>query len=131
MFIGAYLENPEEYLTAEGKYFLNIPNFTLMEKYSDNFVTTHGSLRILYDEQFKIKIFEFISKEHQEYPTKDPNNSLVNEFGITPQFSRTLIVIFIFMVYLIFKKICEAMTDMMDNISDYVSKFENRPEQKV
>ncbi len=92
MFIGAYLENPEEYQTADGKYFLNIPNFTLMEKYSDNFVTTQGSLRILYDEQFKIKIFEFISKEHQEYPTKDPNNSLVNEFGITPQFSRTLIV---------------------------------------
>jgi hypothetical protein len=93
MFIGAYLENPEEYLTADGNYFLNIPNFTLMEKYSDNFVTTNGSVRILYDEQFKIKIFEFVSKEHQEYPTKDPNNSLVNEFGITPQFSRTLIVI--------------------------------------
>jgi hypothetical protein len=63
-----------------------------MEKYSDNSVTTNGSLRILYDEEFKIQIFEFISKEHQEYPIKDPNNSLVNEFGITPQFSRTLIV---------------------------------------
>jgi len=86
------LENPEEYSTAEGKYLLNIPNFTLMEKYSDNLVTTHGQLRIIYDEQFKIKIFEFVSREHQEYPTKDPNNSLVNEFGITPQFSRTLIV---------------------------------------
>jgi hypothetical protein len=63
-----------------------------MEKYSDNFVTTHGSLRILYDSNFKIQIYEFISKQHQEYPTKDSNNSLVNEFGITPQFSRILIV---------------------------------------
>ncbi len=63
-----------------------------MEKYSENFVTTHGSLRILYDKYFKIKIYEFLSKEHQEFPTKDPTNSLVNEFGITPQFSRTLIV---------------------------------------
>jgi hypothetical protein len=63
-----------------------------MEKYSDNFVTTHGALRILYNEDFKIQIYEFVSKEHQEDPTKDPTNSLVNEFGITPQFSRTLIV---------------------------------------
>lgn len=102
------MENPEEYQTADGKYFLNIPNFTLMEKYSDNFVTTQGSLRILYDEQFKIKIFEFISKEHQEYPTKDPNNSLVNEFGITPQFSRTLIVIS-FLNFFVFLNKCKLI----------------------
>jgi hypothetical protein len=86
------LESPEEYSVDDGKFLLVIPNFTLMEKYSDNIVTTHGSLRILYDVNFKINIYEFTSKEHQEYPTKDPNNSLVNEFGITPQFSRTLIV---------------------------------------
>jgi hypothetical protein len=91
-FIGAYLESPEEYCINEGNFLIVIKNFTLMEKYSDNFVTTHGTLRILYDENFKIKIYEFLSKEHQEYPTRDPNNSLVNEFGITPQFSRTLIV---------------------------------------
>ncbi len=91
-FIGAYLESPEEYAINDGNYMIQIANFTLMEKYSDNFVTTHGNLRILYDENFKIKVYEFVSKEHQEYPTKDPNNSLVNEFGITPQFSRTLIV---------------------------------------
>jgi hypothetical protein len=97
-FIGAYLESPEEYCVNDGKFLLQIPNFTLMEKYSDNFVTTHGMLRILYDEEFKIKIYEFISKDHQEYPTKDPNNSLVNEFGITPQFSRTLIVKILFLI---------------------------------
>jgi hypothetical protein len=93
-FIGAYLESPEEYVLNDGKYLIVISNFTLMEKYSDNFVTTYGTLRIIYDENFKIQIYEFLSKEHQEYPTKDPNNSLVNEFGITPQFSRTLIVIY-------------------------------------
>jgi hypothetical protein len=90
--IGAYLETPEEYSISDGKYLIVVPNFTVMEKYSDNFVTTLGSLRIVYDKHFKIHIFEFISKEHQEFPTKDPNSSLVNEFGITPQFSRTLIV---------------------------------------
>jgi hypothetical protein len=90
--IGAYLENPEEYSVSDGKYLIIIPNFTLMEKYSDNLVITNGSLRIVYDKNFKIQIFELVSKEHQEFPTKDPNSSLVNEFGITPQFSRTLIV---------------------------------------
>lgn len=91
-FIGAYLESPEEYAVNDGKYLILIPNFTLMEKYSDNFVTTTGSLRILYDEDFKIYLYEFISREHQEFPKSDPNNSMVNEFGITPLFSRALVV---------------------------------------
>lgn len=99
--IGAFLENCEEYTQSDGKYLLSVPNFNLMEKYKDNFVnqnfiqvSTQGNLRILFDENFKIIIYEFISKEHQEYPTKDPNHTVVNEFGITPQFSRTLIVTF-------------------------------------
>jgi hypothetical protein len=90
-FIGAYLESPEEFAVEEEGYLIVISNFILMEKYSDNFVTTHGSLKIFYDLNFKIKVYEFISKGHQEYPTKD-HASLVNEFGITPQFSRTLLV---------------------------------------
>ena len=90
--IGVYLENPEEYSISDGKYLVVIPNFTMMEKYTDNLVTTQGSLRIVFDKEFKIQIFELISKEHEEFPTKDANSSLVNEFGITPQFSRTLIV---------------------------------------
>lgn len=97
--IGANLENCEEYSQSDGNYLLIIPNFNLIEKYKDNFVliilqkvSTQGILRILFDQNFKMYIYEFLSKEHQEYPTKDPNHSVVNEFGITPQFSRTLIV---------------------------------------
>jgi hypothetical protein len=48
-----------------------------MEKYGDNYVTSHGSLRIVYDKEFKIEYYEFISREHQEYPTKDPNVSCI------------------------------------------------------
>jgi hypothetical protein len=97
-FYGAYLEFPEEYCVSDGKFLIIVPNITLMEKYYDNYVTTHGSLRILYDENFKIEIYEFVSKDHQEYPTRESSTSLVNEFGITPQFSRTLIVlIFLFL----------------------------------
>jgi hypothetical protein len=91
---GAYLDSPEEYSVSDGKYLIIVPSFTLMEKYTDNLVTTYGTLRIVYDKDFKIHIFEFVSNEHQEYPTKDPSCSLVNEFGITPQFSRTLIVFY-------------------------------------
>ncbi len=91
-FIGAYLESPEEYSVNDGKFLIIIQNFTLMEKYSETFVTTHGTLRIIFDENFKIHLYEFESKEHQEYPTKDSKSSGLNEFGITPQFSRTLVV---------------------------------------
>jgi hypothetical protein len=92
--IGAYLDSPEEFSLSDGKFLIVVRNFSLMEKYSDNYVNTLGTLRIVYDSNFKIQIFEFVSKEHHELPTKDQGCSLVNEFGITPQFSRTLIVNF-------------------------------------
>ena len=83
-FVGSYLESPEEYIVNDNKYLIVIPNYTMMEKYNENFVmiviftiqvTTHGKLRILFDEQFQIEIYEFVSLEHKEFPTKDNNNS--------------------------------------------------------
>jgi hypothetical protein len=36
--IGANLENCEEFIQSDGNYLLIVPNFSLIEKYKDNFV---------------------------------------------------------------------------------------------
>ena len=36
--VGTYLESPEEFIQSDGKFLLNVPNFTMMEKYKDHFV---------------------------------------------------------------------------------------------
>ena len=111
--IATDFQGPEEYSASDGKYLLVINNFSKIEKYSDGLVSTQGMLRVLYDENFKIEIFEFLSKNHQEIPTKKESGaSLVNIFGITPQFSRTLII-------------SEALTEMDSSINEFVSKFDN------
>ena len=110
--VSVSLENPEEYKTSDGKYLLSIKNFTTIERFCDNLVTTQGVLRILFNEELKIEIFEFLSKSHQENPLKDLRCCLVNDFGITPQYSRTLII-------------AEALTEMDSSIIDFVSKFDN------
>jgi len=69
--IGAYLNSPEEYSANDGNYLLIVNNFSLMERYYDNLVLTIGTLKILFDKDFKMSIFEFYSAQHQEYPTKD------------------------------------------------------------
>jgi hypothetical protein len=43
---------------------------------------------------------------------KEYNCSLVNDFGITPQFSRTLII-------------SEALTEMNQSINEFIEKFDN------
>jgi len=60
---------------SDGNYLLVVNNFNLMEKCYNNFVLTIGTLRILFDKEFKINIFEFFSGQHQEYPTKDLNST--------------------------------------------------------
>lgn len=111
--ISVNIEDSEEYLLeASNKYLLKIKNFSKIEKYSDNFVITSGELRVIFDEKFKIEIYEFLSKNHQEIPMKEYNCSLVNDFGITPQFSRTLII-------------SEALTEMNQSINEFIEKFDN------
>jgi hypothetical protein len=111
--ISVNIEDSEEYtLENSNKYLLKINNFSKIEKYSDNFVITNGELRVIFDENFKIEVYEFLSKSHQEMPMKEYNCSLVNDFGITPQFSRTLII-------------SEALTEMNQSINEFIEKFDN------
>lgn len=74
----------------EEKYLLVVKNFTIMEKYSEEIIVTSGTLRILFDKEFKIQIYEFQSNSHYELVSVEKSN--INEFGITPQLSRILIV---------------------------------------
>lgn len=108
---GIFLENPEEYTTNDGKHLLIVNNFSMIENYSNILVTTQGILRILFDENLKIEIYEFLSKNHQSIPN-DINYPIVNDFGITPQYSRALIL-------------SEVLTEMNPSITDFVSKFDN------
>jgi hypothetical protein len=110
--IGTNLDKPEEYVATDGKYLLTVNNFTIIEKYSDNIVTTQGILRILFDQELKIEIYEFLYQKHQEILTKDFTCGLVNDLGITPQFSRTLLI-------------SEIITEMESSINASIAKFEN------
>ncbi len=109
--VGVYFENPEEYKINDDKYLLVIKKFTIMEQFGDTFVNTHGKLRILYNSMFLITHYEFTSYSHKEINPKEggsfiesnTTSNVVNEFGITPQLSRSLIVRFLFVKILIIK----------------------------
>lgn len=88
--VGAHLEFPEEYIVNDEKYLLVINNFTTMEKYNEEMIATTGLLRIVFDQEFKIQLYEFQSNSHYELVSIEKTN--INEFGITPQLSRILIV---------------------------------------
>ena len=103
---------PEEYNTSDGKYLLIVRKFSKIEQYGDNIVITKGSLRILFDMDLKIEIFEFLSNHHQEISPKHVFCNELNDYGITPQFSRILII-------------SESLTEMNASIEEFISKFEN------
>ena len=68
-----------------------------MEQITDTIVNTQGKLRILFNKKFLITDYEFTSLNHIEVSPKTPGtfnsqSNVVNEFGITPQLSRSLIV---------------------------------------
>ena len=65
-----------------------------MEQYADIFISSHGKLRIVFDSNYLILFYEFCSYEHQENQSSEVCYTQINEFGITPHFSRALIVSF-------------------------------------
>ena len=117
--VSANLDEPYEYILNTEKeneensqYLLKINKFNRIEKYQESFVFTNGILTVLFDNNLKIINYEFQSLSHKEFRNDDENNDLfpLNDFGITPQFSRTLVI-------------SEALTEMVDSINDFVDKF--------
>ena len=117
--VSANLDEPYEYILNSEKeneensqYLLKINKFNKIEKYQESFVFTNGILTVLFDNNLKITNYEFQSLSHKEYRNDEENNDLLplNDFGITPQFSRTLVI-------------SEALTEMVESIGDFVEKF--------
>ncbi len=108
-----YILNSEKENPENIKYLLKINKFSKIEKYLESFVITYGILTVLFDKNLKIMNYEFQSLSHKEYRNEEESNDLLplNDFGITPQFSRTLVI-------------SEALTEMIDSINDTVEKFE-------
>ena len=105
-----YILNSEKSEEDSNQYMLQIKKFSKVEKYQESLVITNGILTVLFDQNLKINNFEFQSLSHKEY-RKDENYDLpLNDFGITPQFSRTLVI-------------SEALTEMIDSIGEFVDKF--------
>ena len=118
--IGVNMDEPSEYLLNGdnedniyfNKYLLKINKFNKIEKYHESFVITNGILTLTFDENLKITNYEFQSLSHKEYRNEEESNDSLplNDFGITPSFSRTLVI-------------SEALTEMVDSINDFVDKF--------
>ncbi len=88
--LGVYIDSAEEYKLSNDTYYLDIKNFTIMERYTKGNVLNTGSLKVIFNSSFKITHWEYISYNHSE--TGNENEHIVNEFGITPNYSRSLII---------------------------------------
>ena len=114
--ISISLDEPNEYILApsqeEGnRYMLKVNKLIKIEKYDDKYVMTTGVLTVIFDKLLKIVDYEFQSLFHKKmnYDENNENMSL-NDFGLTPQFSRTLVI-------------CEVLTEMNKDINDFIDKF--------
>ena len=114
--ISISLDEPNEYILApsqeEGnRYMLKVNKLIKIEKYDDKYVMTTGVLTVIFDKLLKIVDYEFQSLFHNKmnYDENNENMSL-NDFGLTPQFSRTLVI-------------CEVLTEMNKEINDFIDKF--------
>lgn len=88
--LGVFIDDAEEYKLSNDTYFIDIKKFTIMEKYSTGNVLNSGRLRVIFNNCFKITHWEYESYSHVE--TGNENEHIVNEFGITPTYSRSLII---------------------------------------
>ena len=107
-----YILNSEKSEEDSSQYLLQIKKFSKIEKYQESIVITNGILTVSFDQNLKINNYEFQSLSHKEYKNDEENNDILplNDFGITPQFSRTLVI-------------SEALTEMVDSIGEFVDKF--------
>ena len=114
--ISICLDGPNEYILMptpeEGnRYMLKINKLSKIEKYGDNFIMTNGVLTVIFDKNLKILNYEFQSLTHKKINGDENNDSIsLNDFGLTPQFSRTLVI-------------SEVLTEMNKDINDFIDKF--------
>ena len=114
--ISICLDGPNEYILMptqeEGnRYMLKINKLSKIEKYGDNFIITNGILTVIFDKNLKIVNYEFQSLTHKKINSDENNDSIsLNDFGLTPQFSRTLVI-------------SEVLTEMNKDINDFIDKF--------
>ena len=114
--ISISLDEPNEYILSstpeEGnRYMLKVNKLVKIEKFEDKYVMTNGILTVIFDKFFKIVEYEFQSLSHKKINYDENNeNMALNDFGLTPQFSRTLVI-------------CEVLTEMNKDINDFIEKF--------
>ena len=96
------------------KYMLKVNDLSKIEKYEDSFILTNGILTVIFDKNLKILDYEFQSVSHKTLNNNNSNEnndtSSLNDFGLTPQFSRTLVI-------------SEVLTEMKETINEFVDKF--------
>ena len=90
---------------------LKVDKLSIIEKYNECFILTEGLLTVIFDKYLKIINYEFQTSMHKRL-NNDENNDLssLNDFGLTPQFSRTLVI-------------SEVLTEMNDSINEFIEKF--------
>ena len=110
------LDGVNEYILApvkdEGtRYMLKVDKLSIIEKYSECFILTEGVLTVIFDKYLKIINYEFQTSMHKRLNNDENNDlSVLNDFGLTPQFSRTLVI-------------SEVLTEMNDSINEFIEKF--------
>ena len=78
-----------------------------MEQYPQGTVIINGTLRAVFNSKFKITHYELISLSH--YENSLDSTPLVNELGVSPQFSRSL---------LIAESLSVSMTDLVNKVEN-------------
>ena len=114
--ISTCLDGPNEYILTpspeEGnRYMLKVNKLTKIEKYGEKFIITNGVLTVIFDKNLKIVNYEFQSLNHKKISNEELIDIIpLNDFGLTPQFSRTLVI-------------SEVLTEMYKDINDFIEKF--------
>ena len=114
--ISINLDKPNEYLLSPAKeqgkrYMLKINKFSKIEKYGEKFILTNGILTVIFDKFLKITNYEFQSLSVKKINDDENNDDIsLNDFGLTPQFSRTLVI-------------SEVLTEMNKSIDDFIDKI--------